>query len=47
MFYTNSMSQRGEISKIYKELKKLEIKTKYNKINNPIKNGIQIQGENS
>ena len=34
---TNSTSDKGLISKIYKELKKLVIKRK----NNPIKNGVQ------
>ena len=36
--FTNSTSDRGSISKIYKELKKLDIDTR----NNPIKNGVQI-----
>ena len=36
-FFTNPTLERGLISKIYKELKKLVIK----RINNPIKNGVQ------
>lgn len=40
---TNSTSYRGLISKIYNELKKLDINTP----NTPIKNGVQILTENS
>jgi hypothetical protein len=35
--FTNPTSDRGLISKIYKELKKLDSK----ELNNPIKNGVQ------
>jgi hypothetical protein len=36
--FTNPKSNRGLISNIYKELKKLD----FRKLNNPIKNGVQI-----
>ena len=35
--FTNSTSDRGLISKVYKELKKLDTRES----NNPIKNGVQ------
>ena len=41
--FTNSTTVRGVMSKIYKELKELDI----NKLNNPVKNGVQIKTENS
>ena len=35
--FTNPTSDRGLISKVYKELKKLDTR----ELNNPIKNGVQ------